>query len=426
MSERGIGSEVNWAGNITYGASRLLQPERTEDVQQIVREGGKLKVLGARHSFSDVADSRGTLLSLDRMPQEVTVDAGRRSATVSAALRYGQLCRALDAEGLAVHNTASLPHISVAGACSTATHGSGDGNGNLATAVSGIELVLADGSLVTLTREADGAIFPGAVVALGGLGVVTRVTLDVVPAFAMRQYVYEWLPLAELEAHFDEVTASAYSVSLFTDWQTERINQVWLKALDSAGPAPAGLFGAVPATTKLHPLVAISPEACTPQLGAPGPWYDRLPHFRIEFTPSSGEELQSEYFVPRRHAVAALRAVYGLRRELAPLLQIAEVRTIAADDLWLSPCYGQACVAFHFTWIKDWPGVGRLLPRVEDALAPFDARPHWGKLFTVSPQRLGALYPRLPDFRDLLRTYDPQGTFRNPYLERTVFGANPD
>jgi alditol oxidase len=423
MTESGTESGSNWAGNIAYGASRLLQPRSIEEVQQIVREGGKLKALGARHSFSDVADSPGTLLSLDRMPQEVTLDAARRTATVSAALRYGQLCRLLDAEGVAVHNTASLPHISVAGACSTATHGSGDGNGNLATAVSGIELVLADGSLVTLTREADSAIFPGAVVALGGLGVLTRLTLDVVPAFAMRQYVYEWLPLAELEAHFDEVTSSAYSVSLFTDWQTERINQVWLKALDGAAPAAGDLFGAIPATVKLHPLVAISAEACTPQLGAPGPWYDRLPHFRIEFTPSSGEELQSEYFVPRRHAVAAVRAVYGLRRELAPLLQIAEVRTIAADDLWLSPCYGQACVAFHFTWIKDWPGVSRLLPRLEDALAPFDARPHWGKLFTVPPPRLRALYPRLPEFQDLLRTYDPQGTFRNPYLERTVFGA---
>ena len=222
------------------------------------------------------------------------------------------------------------------------------------------------------------------------------------------------------------MTGSAYSVSLFTDWQTERINQVWLKALAGAGPAPADLFGAVPATTKLHPLVAISPEACTPQLGAPGPWYDRLPHFRIEFTPSSGEELQSEYFVPRRHAVAALRAVYGLRHELAPLLQIGEVRTIAADDLWLSPCYGQACVAFHFTWIKDWP-------ELKPAAAPDRGRPRLvrrpartGGSCSPCRRRLDALYPRLADFRDLLRTYDPQGTFRNPYLERSVFGAIPD
>jgi xylitol oxidase len=424
VSESERESGFNWAGNIAYSASRLHRPQSVEEVQQVVRGAEKLKVLGARHSFSDVADSRGALLSLDRMPAEVTVDPQRRTATVSAAVRYGQFCRALDAAGLAVRNTASLPHISVAGACSTATHGSGDGNGNLATAVSGIELVLADGAVVTLSREADGEVFPGAVVALGGLGVLTRLTLDVVPAFAMRQLVYEWLPLAELEAHFDAVTSSAYSVSLFTDWQTERINQVWLKALDDEQAAPAGgFFGAIPATVKLHPIVSLSAESCTAQLGEPGPWYDRLPHFRIEYTPSSGEELQSEYFVPRRHAVAALRAVYGLRRELAPLLQISELRTITADDLWLSPCFGQACVAFHFTWVKDWPGVSRLLPRLEAALAPFDARPHWGKLFTLPPARLRALYPRLPAFQALLRTYDPLGTFRNPYLERNVFGA---
>ena len=252
---------------------------------------------------------------------------------------------------------------------------------------------------------------------------VTKLTLDILPTFQMRQYVYEKLPLAQLEAHFDEITSSAYSVSLLTRWQDAWVDQVWLKQTVTNGtrfePEP-DFFGATPAATRLHPIAGLSAEACTEQMGIPGPWYGRLPHFRMGFTPSNGEELQSEYILPRRHAIPALRAIHGLRDHLAPLLQVSEVRTIAADDLWLSPFYGQDSVAIHFTWRKEWEAVSQLLPLIEAQLEPFNARPHWGKLFTMPPPLVQSLYPKLPDFRRLRTSYDPQGKFRNAFIDRYI------
>lgn len=413
----------NWAGNYTYSAARLHYPRTVEQVQELVAGCRKLRVLGSRHSFNGIADSAEDLISLERFDHGVAVDPERRVVTVAAGVRYGQLCGELHRAGYALRNMASLPHISIAGACATATHGSGDRNGNLATAVAAMELVTADGQVVALSRE-QGEQFCGAVVGLGGLGVVTKLMLDIVPAFEMRQDVYENLPTAQLEERFDEIVSSAYSVSLFTDWREARVNLAWFKRLvtDSAPAAPAPtLFGATPAPGHRHPIITLSAEPCTAQMGIPGPWYERLPHFRLENTPSSGEELQTEYFVPRRHALAAFRAIEQVREHVAPLLQISEVRTIAADDLWMSPCYKQACVGFHFTWYKNWDAVSQLLPLLEEQLAPFDARPHWGKLFTMAPARLQALYERLPDFRQLLRSYDPQGKFRNAFLDTYIF-----
>ncbi|HEU5328544.1 MAG TPA: FAD-binding protein [Thermomicrobiales bacterium] len=415
----------NWAGNVTYQAARVYQPATLAEVQALVAGSRTIKALGSRHSFNTIADSPGEHISLERLAPRVTIDRERRTATVAAGVRYGELGQQLHRAGFALTNLASLPHISVAGACATATHGSGDRNGNLATAVAALELVTADGTVVRLS-ERDGDAFRGAAVGLGALGVVTALTLSLVPTFAISQVVYENLALDMLLAHFDEITGSAYSVSLFTDWRDARFNQVWLKQRvtdeDTAELNP-DFFDARPAARKLHPIASLSAESCTEQLGLPGPWYERLTHFRPDVLPSSGDELQSEYFVPRQHARAALQAIAGLRDRIAPLLQIAEVRTIAADDLWLSPCYERDSVAFHFTWTPDWPAVSQFLPVLEDQLAPFDVRPHWGKLFTLAPARLHALYPKLPDFQALLRRYDPQGKFRNAFLAAYVVGA---
>jgi xylitol oxidase len=417
--------QQNWAGNYTYSAARFHRPETVEQLQELVSRSRKLKALGSRHSFNGIADSTEDLVSLENLPPVIALNRERRTVTVSAGVTYGQLCRRLHAEGYGLPNLASLPHISVAGACATATHGSGDTNGTLSTSVAALELVTANGALVALSRGQHGELFQGAVVHLGGLGVVTRLTLDVAPAFAVRQEVYENLPLAQLESHFEEIVSSAYSVSLFTRWQEERVDQVWLKRLvtDEATQAPtASFFGATLAPTDRHPIAGLPAEACTAQRGIPGPWHERLPHFRMDHTPSSGEELQSECLVPRRYAVTAIRALARLHQPMAPLLQISEIRTIAADTLWMSPCYQQPCIGLHFTWEKDWPAVRKLLPRIEEQLAPFEARPHWGKLFTMAPTRLRSLYPKLPDFLDLLRTYDPGGKFRNPFLDTYLFG----
>lgn len=415
----------NWAGNLEYSTDRLYTATSIEQVLDYVKKENSLKVLGTRHCFNNIADSKDGFLSLKPMDKVIAIDTASHTVTVAGGVTYGQLCPYLDSKGFALHNLASLPHISVAGACSTATHGSGEKNGNLSTAVSGLEMITASGEVVKLSRARDGETFRGAVVGLGALGVITRVTLDIQPTFRMRQYVYQDMPLGELKDHFDAIESSAYSVSLFTDWQKQRINEVWIKSRTEEGQAFHAIpefFGAKLATRNLHPIAQLSAENCTEQMGVPGPWYERLPHFRIGFTPSAGKELQSEYFVPRQHAVEAILAVERLRDQVSPHLLITEIRTIAADELWLSPCYEQPCVTIHFTWKQDWPAVSKLLPVIESELSPFHARPHWGKLFTTSPAELKRIYTKMPEFIELSRKYDPQGKFRNEYLNKNVFG----
>src|SRR5216683_327608 len=416
----------NWAGNLEYSTDRLYSATSLEQVQSYVKKQSKLKVLGTRHCFNNIADSTNNFLSVKSMDEVVALEPDARTVTVDAGVTYGQLCPLLHNKGFALHNLASLPHISIAGAISTATHGSGEKNGNLATAVSALEIVTAGGEVVKLSRRQDGEAFLGAVVGLGSLGVITKITLDTQPAYLMRQYVYENLPLTEVKDHFDAIESSAYSVSLFTDWRDQRIGEVWIKSRVEEGQAfdaTAEFFGAKRATKNLHPIAELSAENCTEQMGVPGPWYERLPHFRMGFTPSAGKELQSEYFVPRQQAVEAILAVERLCDQVSPHLMISEIRTIAADNLWLSPCYEQPCVSIHFTWVQDWPAVRKLLPAIEKELAPFKVRPHWGKLFNMSPAELKSIYKRLPDFIQLSKKYDPYGKFRNEFLNANIFSS---
>lgn len=419
------GYPQNWSGHHTFSTERIYFPESVEQLQEVVSRSRKVKVLGARHSFNDIADSTDALVSLENLDPALEIDPERRTVTVQGGITYGRLCQELQAAGYAIHNMASLPHITLAGAISTATHGSGDANGNLATAVAGLELVTANGDLVTLSREQNKEDFEGAVVGLGGVGVIARVTLDIVPTFVMQQEVYESLPMSQVEANFDAIMSSAYSVSFFTDWQNNRINQVWLKRRLTDHKALAlspTFFGATLATTQLHPVSTLSAAPCTDQMGIVGPWNERLPHFRIDHTPASGDELQTEYFVPRHHAVAAMRAIAELQPQMESFLWISEIRTVAADNLWMSPSYQQATAGLHFSWRKNWAAVEKFLPILEETLAPFNPRPHWGKLFMMSPSWVQSLYPRMDDFRDLLQRYDPTGKFRNPFLEKYIFG----
>ena len=419
-------ARTNWSGNLVYGARRFFVPETVDEAQAIVRAAQKLRALGSRHCFNRIADTGDTQVSLERLNRVVSLDRAAARVTVEGGIRYGELGPWLHAEGYALANLASLPHISIAGACATAAHGSGVRLGGLATAVAAIEFIDADGDLVTLSRDKDPDTFPGAVVSLGALGVITRLTLDVEPAFDVRQDVYRALPFAALEPHFDEIMAAGYSVSLFTDWRGEAVDQVWVKSKLAGGekfePAPS-LFGARPATKNMHPLPALDAVHCTEQMGVPGPSYDRLPHFRMGFKPAIGEELQVEYFVPSEHAVEAVGTLHRWGDRMAPLLMVSEVRTIAADDLWMSPCYRQPCVAFHFSFRLDAPALDKFLPGLEEALAPFAPRPHWGKVFTMPPETVRARYPKLPAFRNLLDARDPKGKFRNAFVERYVFGT---
>ncbi|MCA9918579.1 MAG: FAD-binding protein [Anaerolineales bacterium] len=414
----------NWAGNYRYQASRIHYPESLEQLQEVVKNCGKAKSVGTRHSFNHVGDTSEALISLERLQRPYHLNPQTRQITVGGNVRYGELGSFLYEAGYALPNLASLPHISVVGACATGTHGSGLKNGNLATAVAALEFVTADGSLLTLSRAEQPEQFAGAVVSLGGLGVAYSVTLDLRPSFDVRQLVYEQLPHTELVANFAAIMSAAYSVSLFTNWQTEAVEQVWLKQRLENEPAqtPSPTFyQAALANADRHPILTQSAEPCTPQMGVPGPWHERLPHFKLAFTPSNGEELQSEYFVPLESGPSAFRAIWQLREKLGPHLFISEIRTIAADDMWLSPCYQRDSVAFHFTWHRDWTNVQKLLPLIEEALRPFQPRPHWGKLFTLTPAEIQAQYKKLPAFRELLQQYDPKGKFRNVYLENYIF-----
>jgi alditol oxidase len=411
-------AESNWAGNYTYRAERVHHPATLDELRRIVAAAPRVRVLGSRHSFNDIADST-ELVALGGLPAHVTVDRTASTVSVPAWLTYSDLAEALRPEGLALHNLASLPHISVAGAIATATHGSGDANGNLATAVAGLELVTSSGDVVTAARgDAD---FDGLVVGLGALGALTRVTLDVEPAYDVRQRVFEGLSWDALFEHFDAITASAGSVSVFTRW-ADAVDQVWLKSRvgDAAEVVRPRFFDAVAATVERHPILGLDPVNATAQLGAPGLWSDRVPHFRMGFTPSNGEEIQSEFFVARADAVAALRAILALGGVVRPLLQVSEIRTVAADELWMSPQYHADRVGLHFTWKREPDAVERALGEVEAALAPFAARPHWGKVFRAEAATLAPLYERLPDFVALAERLDPRGAFRNDWLERRL------
>jgi xylitol oxidase len=417
--------ERNWAGNYTYRAEKLHRPRTLEELQGIVTKAPSVHVLGSRHSFNDIADSL-ELISLETLraegslPEAVTIDRQANTVSFGGGVKYGELVQTLNDEGLALHNMASLPHISVAGAISTATHGSGVRHGNLATAVAELELVTSGGEIVKVSRGDHD--FDGMVVGLGALGVITRITLDVQPAYEVEQRVFERLSWDALEQNFEEIASCAYSVSFFTHWG-ETVDQVWVKRrTDQPDRVEGDLFGAVPATAEQHPTGVLDPTPCTPQLGRPGPWSDRIPHFRMGFTPSSGEEIQSECLLPRRHAVEVFDAMLGLSSRIRPLLQVSEIRTVAADQLWMSMSYGEDCVAIHFTWRREQDAVERIVAEIEEALAPFHVRPHWGKLFHANAATIATLYERHGDFVRLVERLDPRGAFRNQWLQSRVLG----
>jgi xylitol oxidase len=411
---------VNWAGNHAYRARALHRPASLAEVQRIVAAAPRVRVLGSRHSFTDIADS-AELVSLDGLPPDIAVDRAAGTVTLAGGLRYGDLVAALAAEGMALHNLASLPHISVAGAVATATHGSGDRSGNLATAVVGLELVTSGGDVLA-ARQGDPD-FDGMVVGLGALGAVTRLELAVEPAYQVRQRVFEGLAWDALFDHFDEVMAAGDSVSVFTRWGAAT-EAVWVKSRVTDAPEDVrdDLLGAPAATVERNPIPSMDPVHATAQLGVPGPWSDRLPHFRMGFTPSSGEEIQSEYLVARRDAVPAIRAVLPLGDAIGPLTHMCEIRSMAADGLWMSPQYGQDTIGLHFTWKREPAAVLRMLADVEAALEPFAPRPHWGKLFVAGAPSIAPRYERLPDFRRLVERLDPRGAFRNAWLESRVLG----
>lgn len=405
-----------WAGHRTYGSRGVVAPRSLDQLRGLVTSGEQVRALGSRHSFNDLADSPGLLVSLEALETEpvlVASDDDGARVRVSAATRYGTLGPWLHARGWALGALASLPHISVAGAVATGTHGSGDAIGSLASAVEAVRIMDGRGELVELRRgDPD---FPGAVVALGALGVVVDLEFAVHPTYDVAQTVLDDVPLAAALADLDRVWSSATSVSAFTRW--DGTCMLWRKQrADVGGLGDVSGLGGQPADGPRHPIAGVDAAACTEQLGVPGPWFARLPHFRLEFTPSAGAELQSEYLLPREAAAEAITAVTPVMTQARDLVLVSEIRSIAADDLWLSGEYGRETIGLHTTWRQDVPGVMAVLAQVEQVLAPFQARPHWGKLFVRTD--LADLYPRWVDARALIAGHDPRGIFSGPFLER--------
>jgi xylitol oxidase len=399
----------NWAGNYAYRAARVEHPTSLAQLRRLVAGAGSLRAVATRHTFTGMGDA-DTLVGLEQLPgaDTIAVDPGAMTVSVGPTVTFAELAVVLNRAGLALANLASLPHISVCGALATATHGSGDRQGNLATSLRGMTLLTSSGDLLTLSG--DDPRLAGAAVHLGLLGLVLEVTLAVLPYYEVRQNVFEDLKWGALLAHFDEVFALGRSVSVFHALGHDAAQAVWVKS-EPGTELPVDVFGAAPASGPRHPLPGGDVSSCTVQLGEPGPWSERLPHFRSGFMPSNGTEIQSEVFVERRHAVDAVAALLELRTQLTPALFVGELRTVAADALWLSPQFGRDCLGIHFTWQRDPAAVAANVALIEAALAPFSPRPHWGKVMATAPDRLAGAYERFGDFARLRADLDPRGTF---------------
>jgi xylitol oxidase len=411
-------SRTNWSGNIDFAASALETPGSVAELQACVSRHDAVRALGTAHCFNGIAATRGVQIQVTGLDSSIDIDSTSHTAWVPAAMKYGELAKALQPYGFAVRNIASLGHISVAGAVITGTHGSGDANGTLSSTVRALELVTAAGDLVVIDESSPD--FCGSVVSLGMLGVVTRVRISIVPAFDIAQTVIDDVPHAQVTENFDAIFSSAYGVSFFTTWGPENLGQIWVKHLADHSWRHEEWMGGTPATIKCHPLPGHDPIHCTEQLGVVGPSYERLPHFKLEFTPSSGDELQTEYLVPRTEAVQLLQGLLEFSPRIHELLHVSEIRTMAADDLWLSGASGRDTVGIHFTW-KKVPEVFPLLPVIDEYFAPAGGRPHWGKLFdaTALPDR----YSGFGNFVDLVERYDPSGKFSNDWWRGVLGGG---
>ncbi len=412
----------NWSRNYTFGAPRVHRPGSVDEARRVVAGARQARAIGTRHSFHGIADTSGDLIDLGGLPPDFVIDPERRTVTVGAATNYGDLASHLHMQGWALHNMGSLPHISVAGATATGTHGSGDKNGNLSTAVAAMQLITADGELIEIRRGEAG--FDGMVVGLGAFGVVTRLALDIQPTFNVRQDAFVDLPWTVLLSNLDAVMSAAYSVSVMLHWSTPTVGRLWLKTRLDEGHSLEVTADHLGATAAPHiawlgqddPMVRLNP------FGQSGPWSERLAHFRPEQDPGPVEQIQSECMVPRAGAPAALALLRGIGERIDPHLISSEIRTMAGDGLWLSPSYGCDTVAIHFTWKREPEAVEAITAEIEGMLVPLGARPHWGKVMHAAAGRLDGIYPRLPDFRRLADTYDPSGKFRNAFLARHVFG----
>lgn len=408
----------NWAGNLTFSAKEYIEVDSVSKLQSIVSKASGVKVLATGHSFNDIADTSQTQISIKNLSDEIEIDTLNKVALVPAGMQYADVCRHLEKKGWALFNTASLGEITVAGSVLTGSHGSGSNNPVLSDCVEGIEMVLASGDLFNVSRE-DSDEFLGFVVSLGALGVFTKLRLRIVESFSIKQFVYENISIQSIAENFDTVFDKAYSVSYFSNWNRNSTGQIWMKFLDDSNlpQLPTQWLNGNIAIAKQHPVKVNDPSPCTDQMGISGKWLYRLPHFKLDSSPASGDEVQTEYLVDRSYVSEYMSELLNIGNEIAERVYAAEIRTIKSDDLWLSGAYGRQTVGFHFTWKKS-DSLATFLPKIEEILGKHDGRPHWGKLFSISQEELASRYPKYSSFEGLLKKYDPSKKFRNSFIDR--------
>ncbi len=411
----------NWARNLEFSAGEFLEINSISQLQEVINNSDKVKVLGTGHSFSPIADTSGSLISIKKLDPEIHIDSKMQTVSVSAGTSYAQLARYLEANGWALENLASLGEITVAGAIMTGTHGSGSSNTVLSNAVVEIEMILASGEKLLLNQQ-NLEEFNGFIVSFGALAVFTRLKLKIVKSFSIKQIVYENITSKSVSEYFDEIFDNAYSVSYFNSWAKNSTGQIWMKFLSDKDTStlPKNAFGGNLAVANQHPVKVNDPSTCTEQMGAPGKWLYRLPHFKLDSSPASGDEVQTEYLVDRKYVKEYIEELSLIGDEIADKVYATEIRTIKADNLWLSGAYERPTVGFHFTWKKS-ADIETFLPKIEQILGQNGGRPHWGKLFSTNKNQLITRYPKFSNFQQLLKKYDPDGKFRNQFIDRYFY-----
>jgi xylitol oxidase len=408
----------NWAKNITFSSQNFIEIENITQLQKVIESSNKLKVVGTGHSFSEIADTTGTLISLKNLDPEIEIDEKSQTVKVAAGTSYANLAKYLEKNGWAISNLASLGEITIAGAIMTGTHGSGSNNKVLSDSVVAIEMILASGDKFVIDRK-DFAQFPGFVVSFGALAVFTKLTLKIVKSFSVKQVVYENIPIQSILENFNEIFDKPYSASYFNNWSPKNTGQIWMKFLDNDKfpELQSNAYGGNLAKTNQHPVKVNHPDNCTEQMGVAGKWLFRLPHFKLDSSPASGDEVQTEYLVDRKHVQSYINELIKIGEDIAVRVYATEIRTISSDDLWLSGAYERETVGFHFTWKKS-SEIKEFLPVIENILGKNNGRPHWGKLFSTTKAQLIERYPKYEEFRNLIHKYDSGNKFGNKFIEQ--------
>ena len=417
-----IGSQTlaewrNWSGSVVAEPQALASPKTEAELQGLVAKAQKVRVAGTGHSFMPLCATDGLLLSLSDLEGEIEV-VGDGTVWVPAGWAIGKLTEALWAKGLSLINQGDIDKQAIAGAVSTATHGTGRTLGSLATAAEGFRLVLADGSVVECDRTREPELFQAARVSLGMLGVVARIRLKTLPAYRLKESIRRASLKATL-AEWDQLADAHRHIEFFHFPYSEHVNLKTLDIVDEGeAPTPGefedNVFQAVCDLAAVWPRTAPTLQRMlTRAIGKSeraGPAGRIFPsERRVRF-----EEM--EYEIPAENGPAALREAMALVRDKRwPIIFPFEFRTVAADDIWISPMNGRACVSISFhqyakmAWREAFEGVERVFQAA-------GGRPHWAKRHTLTSADVLRLYPDAPRFAAVRKRVDPGGKFLNQHL----------